>query len=109
MTGFEFFLYGLLKAAVTGAVAGAVIALVCLHWQRIVDWFQSRIALKTSDVNNVGFSLQERLANGDYRTVYGVFNTRTQQLIDTETVTSQGIDPDLQRVHQGHPLVVYPT
>lgn len=109
MTGFEFFLFGLLKAAISGAVAGAVIALICLNWQRIVDWFQSRLALKSSDVNNVGFSIQERLASGEYRTVYGVFNTRTQQLIDAETVTSQQIDNQLQQVHRGHPLVVYPS
>lgn len=109
MTGFEYFLFGLLKAAITGAVAGAVIAVVCMNWQRLVDWFQSRLALKASDISNVGFSIQERLAGGDYRTVYGIFNTRTRELIDAEAVTSREIDLELQQVHRGHPLVVYPT
>lgn len=107
MTGFEFFLYGLLKAAVTGMVGGAVIALLCLNWQRILDWFASRSALKASDVDNIGFSMQERLANGEYKTVYGVFNTRTRQCIDTEVVTSREIDGDLSQIHRGSDVVVY--
>ncbi|GFO67477.1 hypothetical protein GMLC_10560 [Geomonas limicola] len=109
MTGFEYFLFGLLKAALTGAVAGSVISLVCLNWDRICRWFQARISLKARDIDNVGFSLQERLASGDYRTVYGIFNKKTHQVLDTETVSSGRIDDTVAEVHRGTNLVLFPN
>lgn len=109
MTGFEFFLFGLLKAALTGAVAGAVIALVCLHWSQICAWFQSRIALMKTNPNNLGFSIQERLASGQYKTVYGIFNGKTNNLLACEAVDSDAIDQELAKIHRTSSLVVFPS
>jgi hypothetical protein len=109
MTGIEFFLFGLLKAALTGAVVGSVICLVCLNWDHICNWFQARVALKNRDIDNVGFSLQERLASGNYRTVYGIFNQRTQQVLDTESVSSQWVDAQTASVHRDGKLVLFPN
>jgi hypothetical protein len=103
----ESFLMMLFKAAVTGAVAGAVIALVCLNWERIVSFMQEHTALKESDLDNVGFSLQERLASGDYRTVYGIFNTRDRNVLAAETVDSQRVDNRVASLHRNNPLVVF--
>lgn len=107
MIGLEFILFGILKAALAGAACGAVISLVCLHWEQIVDWFRGRASLKQSDLNNVGFSLQERLASGDYQTVYGIFNTDTGAVLDAETVNSRSVDVPLAREHGRSPLLVY--
>ena len=106
MTGFEFFLYGLLKAAFTGVVAGAVICMLILHWEDICAWFQSRAALKSSNADNIGFSLQEKLADGNYKTVYGIFNTCTNEVLDSEAVSSQQIDPELAELHSSSNLVL---
>ncbi len=106
MTGLEFFLYGLLKAAFAGAIAGTVICMLILHWEDICAWFQSRSALKNSDVDNIGFSLQEQMADGKYKTVYGIFNTRTNEVRDSEVVSSQQVDQDLSDLHAGSNLVL---
>ena len=107
MTGLEIFLFGLLKAAVAGIAAGAVIYLLCLYWDDIVNWLQGRTSLKESDLNNIGFSLQERLSSGGYKTVYGIFNTRTSKVLDAEVVSSNKVDDRITREHRSAPLVVY--
>lgn len=106
MTGLEFFLYGLLKAALTGAVAGMVIAILILSWGDICSWFQARTALKESDIDNIGFSLHDRMVNGNYKTVHGIFNTRTGRVLDARNVASQRIDCELAQVHRDNSLVV---
>jgi len=99
----------ILKAAVTGAVAGAVIALICLNWDRIVAFMTGNTALKNSDIDNIGFSLQEKLHTGEYKTVYGIFNTRHQQVLAAESVASQQIDGQVAAAHHQNPLVVFPN
>ena len=107
MTGLEIFFFGLLKAAVAGIAAGAVIYLLCLYWDDIVNWLQGRTSLKESDLDNIGFSLQERLSSGGYKTVYGIFNSRTNTVLDATGVSSTKIDDRLSREHRNSPLVVY--
>jgi hypothetical protein len=103
----ESFFVMLLKAAVTGAVAGAVIIAVCLNWERIVSFMVGHSALKESDVDNVGFSLQEKVSSGDYRTVYGIFNTRKGEVLAAEAVESQRVDTQVAAHHHRNPLVLF--
>ncbi|NLI78960.1 MAG: hypothetical protein GX442_21275 [Candidatus Riflebacteria bacterium] len=84
----------------------AVTALVILHWRTIVDWFRGRQTLVESDRANIAFSLQEKLQTGRFKTVYGVFNTRTNTLKEAEAVESAKIDHDLREVHRDSPLVI---
>jgi hypothetical protein len=107
MTGLEIFFFGLLKAAVAGIAAGAVIYLLCLYWDDIVNWLQGRTSLKESDLDNIGFSLQEKLTSGGYKTVYGIFNTRTSKVLDATGVSSTKIDDRLSQEHRSAPLLVY--
>ena len=103
----ESLFYLILKAAVTGAVAGSIIAIICLNWERIVDFMTSNTALKDSDIDNIGFSLQEKMGSGNYKTVYGIFNTRNQKVCAAEAVSSQQIDGQVASAHHGNPLVVF--
>ena len=97
----------MLKAAITGAVAGAVIALVCLNWEQIIAFMTGNTALKNSDIDNVGFSLQEKVNNGNYKTVYGIFNNRTQKVLAAEEVNSQQVDERLAAEHHNNPLILF--
>ena len=107
MTGLEVFLFGLLKAALAGTACGVVLSLICLYWENIIAWLQGRTALKQSDLNNVGFSLQEKLDSGEFKTVYGIFNTSTNKVMDAEAVRSQSVDDRLSREHRDAPLLIY--
>ncbi|ABK97806.1 hypothetical protein [Pelobacter propionicus] len=110
MTGLEFFIFGLVKAALTGAATGAALALVTiayLNWDRIVGWLQSRAQVITQGKDRVGFSLVDRLQNGNYRTVYGIINRRSGLLLDGEAVTSRTIDAQTAAEHRNGEILIY--
>jgi len=110
MTGLEFIIFGLVKAALTGAATGAALALVtiaCLNWKRIVSWLQSRAQVITQNQDRVGFSLVDRLQNGNYRTVYGIINRRNGHLLDGEAVTSRTIDAQTAEEHRNGEILIY--
>ena len=97
----------IMKAAVTGVVAGTVIAQICLNWDRIVAFMHEHTSLKEADVNNVGFSLQQKLTSGEYKTVYGIFNTRSQKVLAAESVCSEDVDTQVASAHKDNPLVIF--
>jgi hypothetical protein len=110
MTGIQFFIFGLIKTALAGAATGTAIVLVTiayLNWDRIVRWMQSRAGFINQDPDRVGFSLVDRLQNGNYRTVYGIINRSTGQLLDGEAVTSREIDAQTAAEHRNDEILIY--
>jgi uncharacterized membrane protein YhiD involved in acid resistance len=88
--------------------AGAIIAVVSvLTWERIKMWFQARDKIRRADADNVAFSLVEKLKENKFKTVYGIFNQRTETILGAETVTSDSLDETLRMHHESEPLVVY--
>jgi hypothetical protein len=83
------------------------VMLVCIHWSDIVEWFQNRTALKQADRDNIAVTLKEQLASGEYRVVQGIFNTRTEAVVDGQVLKSNKIDQQTEEVHRNNNLVVY--
>jgi len=98
---------GLIVAALAGFAIGAIVVLVILKWKDILNWFRNRQKLKESDKANIAFTLQERLGNGDYKTVQGIFNKRSNEVLDAEQSQSKKVDEELSRHHRDNELVVY--
>jgi hypothetical protein len=38
--------------------------------------------IKAADKDNIAFTIKQRLENGDYKVVQGIFNKRTEDLMD---------------------------
>ena len=57
--------------------------------------------------HRIGFSLQEKLKNGKYHTVYGVFDTKTEDLISGKREVSEKRDSELADYHAKEELVIY--
>jgi len=89
------------------AVLLAVIIIAILNWDRIIDWFQGRTELKQSDKDNIAFTLQQKLKNGKYKTIEGIFNKRTNKLPDGVVYESKEIDEKLAEAHRKEELVIY--
>lgn len=106
MSEFSFILMGLLKAAIAGVVKGLIKALVNLHWNRILSWFQTRLRFKL-DPDAIAFSIREKMATGHYQTVYGIFNSRTRKLMDAEAVISDRVDKRIADMHRDDELVIF--
>jgi len=89
------------------AAVAAVVVLVVLNWNDILAWFNSRNDLQQSDKNHVAFTLQERLKNGNYKTIQGIFNKMTSQVVEGQVLQHEKMDGDLAKAHENQPLVVY--
>ena len=94
-------------AALAGVALGAFIVVVILKWKDIISWFRNRTKLKESDKQNIAFTLQERLKNGKYKTVQGIFNKRTNEILDGQKIKSEQVDAKIAKVHDGEELVIY--
>jgi len=89
------------------AVALTLIVLVMLNWETIVNWFRAREELKESDKDNIAFTLQEKLTNGNYSTVQGIFNKHTNTVEDGVKYKSEDIDEEVAKAHRKESLVIY--
>lgn len=101
------FLMKMLEAALGGFIFAAAFVIMLLHFDQIIDWFRARTYLKTRNPTNLAFSLQEQTRDGNYSTIYGIYNHKINKVYDAETVTSNNIDDELARLHNNNKLVLY--
>ena len=68
-------------------------------------WFQARRAALFNR-NAVAATLVNLLASGQYRTVQGIFNTRSRTWTDHRTVEGQ-LSPELKALHRNKRVVYH--
>jgi hypothetical protein len=95
---------GLILAAAAILVA---IFMALLKWDEIVNWFRQRQNLKQSDKDNIAFTLQQRLQDGKFETIQGIFNTSTNELLEGKKTVANDIDERVAKAHSKEALVVY--
>lgn len=100
------FLIKMLEAALGGFIFASVVMLTMLYFNSMIDWFRSKFQLKQSDVNNIAFSLNNRTENR-YSTVYGIYNTNTDTVLDAQKVNSNDIDAQIKLMHKDSKLAIY--
>lgn len=98
----------IILAALAVAQVAAAIYIVFLTFAEIVDWFSSRRSMSDVNKERLGFTLQDLMASGQYRTVQGVFNKAAGTVEATRAINSSQVDAELAGYHQGNRLVVYP-
>ena len=91
--------------ALLGGVA--VIVVLVLVIETIIDWFKNRNAIKEKDKDNIAFTIQEKLKSGKYKTIQGIFNAREETLEDAVVYESEDIDKELREAHIDNELVIY--
>lgn len=88
--------------------AGAVaVILAVLSFSRIRQWLRKRSGLIEEDPRRVRVSVHERMKNGEYRTVYGIFDPVHREFVEAEIAESGEIDEELRRIHRDSPVVEY--
>jgi hypothetical protein len=100
---------GIILAAVALIGPAAALAVLVLNFTQIIDWFKKlRTNIPRVEKTKLYFTVQDLLASGNYKTVQGVFDTRTQQLgNNVRSITSKKIDARLADYHRNHRLVIY--
>ena len=83
--------------------------LVCLTLKHIKNWFDkwNRNNLSQKDRDDIGFTIQEQMNNGEYKTIEGVFNKSTGKVKDGCVYKSEKVDRELARLHRGKQMVIY--
>lgn len=92
-------------AAAVVAIAATVVAIV--YWDDIVNWFRNRSRLVQEDEARIAFTLQERLKNGNYKTVQGIFDTDANAVVEGRAMESRKVDETLEACHADSALIVY--
>lgn len=87
---------GLVTLVAAGIAVAAVISL--LTYEEILSWFKPR--LSAEEKNLFGYSIMKHLNNGNYNTVQGIFDTDSQQILDSRTIESKEMDYELEKLHQ---------
>lgn len=85
----------------------AVVIVAVITFKIIRTWFESRRKLVESDKNIVGFTLKEKLENGDYAVCQALFNRQEGEILDGQKIQGRQIDRELEEIHQGKALVIY--
>ena len=88
-------------------IGAAVIYAAILTVNAVVDWFKSRAALVNSDRANIAFTVKERLNNGDFALYQGIFNQRTEELLEGRKLVGEELDGQLAQMHGDKSMVVY--
>jgi hypothetical protein len=97
----------LIALILAGAAALAVVVLAIVYYDDIIAWFRARNDIKVRDKNNVAFTIKQKMDNGEYKLVQGIFNKRTEQVVDGQVVQTKMVDERLADVHGQNELVLY--
>ena len=94
--------------AIFGAslVIGTLVVVALLKWREIVNWFRNKGALKQSDKDNIAVIVKTQLATGHVREIHGIFNTRTEEVLDGQQYEAKELDQELQDVFGEEDVVV---
>jgi hypothetical protein len=97
----------LLKAVAVAGATAAVVVLAILVLSDVIEWFQARQQLCQADSDMIAFTLQDRLANGRFKTVQGVFNKKTSLVVEGRRIESERVDKKLAGLHRDGGLAIY--
>lgn len=90
-----------------GAVGLSVFYIISLGIKEVVRWFRSKSKIKQADKDNIAFTLQSRLESGNYKTVQGIFNTRTEVVEKGRVIESEEMDEEMENLHSDNELIIY--
>jgi len=97
----------LIPIIIAAAAALVVVVVAIVFWDDIVNWFQSRNDIKEQDKANIAFTIKERMKSGDYKVVQGIFNTKSEEIIEGRAMQTESLDEELEKVHERNELVIY--
>ncbi|MGC1395798.1 MAG: hypothetical protein WA828_16195 [Coleofasciculaceae cyanobacterium] len=91
-------------------LAGTGLALVYiarLIWSKLLKWFQESDELYYQPEDHVAFTLQNKLASGQYKTVQGVLNRHSDEIVEGREIKSDNLDSQIHDAHRYDELVIW--
>jgi len=75
-------------------------------FDEVIIWLKTRKELKTSDDDNIAFTLLEK-HDEQYQIVIGIYNKLINEILDGEIIMTKQIDEKLKDCHSNNELVIY--
>lgn len=100
-------MWGLIGGMITLFIGAAVVYLAIITVDAVINWFRNRRAIVQRDQSNIAFTIKENMENGRYVVYQGIFNRRTETLLEGQKLESKQIDEQLQSMHVQQPMVIY--
>jgi hypothetical protein len=95
----------LILAATAILAVTAVVAIV--YWDDIVGWFKDRNSIKEADKANIAFTIRDKINNNEFTLVQGIFNKRTEKVVEGRKMKTKSLDSKMDQVHKDNDLVIY--
>jgi hypothetical protein len=92
---------------VAAAMMAGVVVIAYLTYNFIVNWFRNRSAIQEQDKDNIAFTIKENLQSGNYKVVQGIFNRRTEELVDSQVIETKELDNKMSEIHSENKIVLY--
>lgn len=97
----------LVVALVKAFLAGVAVALIAtLTFDDVISWFRESPCI-IGDEDELVFSLNTHLENGEFEFIQGVLDERTNEVRDARKVRTRKLDARLARAHKRKPLAIY--
>lgn len=90
-----------------GAATVSAIYISVLTLPMVRAWFDARRTMIAVNPDHVAATLVDLMASGSYRTVQGVFNTRTRTWVEQRTIDSDRLGSDLAWLHRNDRVVLH--
>lgn len=84
----------------------SIVSIAMLTWEIIADWFSEYENSNYLDKDDIGF-LTNKIKDGKFTHVQGVFNTRTGKLKDGQQIKAESVDPEIREALKRHELVIF--
>lgn len=88
-------------------ITSAIISIVVATIDYIYDWFDQYLRTRTMSAHEVGFTVETALKSGKVKIVQGIFDTRTNKVLDGRVIEAQRQDAKLSELHTESPVVIY--
>lgn len=104
----EMYLLTTLGTMIAAGMAIAVVTYVVTRFhEHIVSWFQERSEEINADETKIAFTLKEKMASGECAFVQGIFDKKTDKIVDAQRIKSQQVDDEIREIHSTKTLAIY--
>lgn len=84
-----------------------LVTLLFLTYRLLIDWFQQNEELVQADMDNIAFTVKDLYETNNFSLVQGVFNTRTNRVVDGRKIHAKDADGQVKELHRNKPLAIY--
>ena len=90
--------------ALVATIVIVELAILTVEW--LTETFNS---MRTGDVDEIGFTVKNALENGQVEVISGVFNKRTEEVVNDKLVKAKTdqLDPQIAYAHRDNTVVLY--